>query len=254
MRTSTSWNVQNTVRGPRVTLLPDFNLKGISTPYTAHRRLQGNNNNNNKATKNVVWCFHTTFWRFQHISSPALAVLSSCSCYLRPSPRACLSLSLSLLHPGGPSRVDRWNKVCEVPTLTRGDVTLKCEVRSATFEVQWLTVDVRSANGYLQTPLPTLPHNHRWIGNQPQRDVVFNVCVFITAGPGTKLCAWGGEGEMGGHVLRETTSRGLCGLGCPSRTSERGGEGDCVKEGGGGEGKCERERALERIRYYNPGH
>jgi hypothetical protein len=51
-------------------------------------------------------------------------------------------------------------------------------------------------------------------------------------------------------VLRETTSRGLCGLGCPSRTSERGGEGDCVKEGGGGEGKCERERALERLRYY----
>jgi hypothetical protein len=28
-------------------------------------------------------------------------------------------------------------------------------------------------------------------------------------------------------VLRETTSRGLCGLVCPSRTSERGGEGDC---------------------------
>jgi hypothetical protein len=54
-------------------------------------------------------------------------------------------------------------------------------------------------------------------------------------------------------VLRETTSRGLCGLGCPSRTSERGGEGDCVKEGGGGEGKCERERALERLRYYSPG-
>jgi hypothetical protein len=23
---------------------------------------------------------------------------------------------------------------------------------------------------------------------------------------------------MGGHVLRETTNRGLCGLGCPSRT------------------------------------
>jgi hypothetical protein len=34
-------------------------------------------------------------------------------------------------------------------------------------------------------------------------------------------------------VLRETTSRGLCGLVCPSRTSERGGEGDCVKERGG---------------------
>jgi hypothetical protein len=59
---------------------------------------------------------------------------------------------------------------------------------------------------------------------------------------------------MGGHVLRETTSRGLCGRGCPPHTSERGGEGDCVKEGGGEEGKCERERALERLRYYNPGH
>jgi hypothetical protein len=42
-----------------------------------------------------------------------------------------------------------------------------------------------------------------------------------------------GGGDMGGHVLRQTTSRGLCGLGCPSRTSERGGEGDCVKGGGG---------------------
>ena len=31
---------------------------------------------------------------------------------------------------------------------------------------------------------------------------------------------------------------------CPSRTNERGGEGDCVKEGGGGEGERERERAL----------
>ena len=54
-------------------------------------------------------------------------------------------------------------------------------------------------------------------------------CVFITAVPITKLFAWG-EGDSGGHVLRETTSRGLCGLVCPSRTSERGGKGDCVKE------------------------
>jgi hypothetical protein len=78
------------------------------------------------------------------------------------------------------------------------------------------------------------------------------VCVY-TAGPSTKLFAWGG-GVIGGHVLRETTSRGLCGLVCPSRTSERGREGECVKEGGGGEGKCERERALERLRCYSPGH
>jgi hypothetical protein len=44
-------------------------------------------------------------------------------------------------------------------------------------------------------------------------------------------------------VLREATSRGQCGLGCPSRTSERGGEGDSVKEGGGGEGERELEGA-----------
>ena len=31
-------------------------------------------------------------------------------------------------------------------------------------------------------------------------------------------------------MLRETTSRCMCGLVCPSRTSERGGDGDCVKE------------------------
>ena len=64
------------------------------------------------------------------------------------------------------------------------------------------------------------------------------VCVFIDAVPITKLFACGG-GDSGGYVLRETTSRGLCGLVCPSRTSERGGKGDCVKEGGE-EGECER--------------
>ena len=38
------------------------------------------------------------------------------------------------------------------------------------------------------------------------------MCVFITAVPVTKLFTWG-EGDSGGHVLRETTSRGLCGRG-----------------------------------------
>ena len=39
-------------------------------------------------------------------------------------------------------------------------------------------------------------------------------------------------------MLRETTRRDLCGLVCPSRTSERtGGRGDCVKGGGGEEGQ-----------------
>jgi len=71
-----------------------------------------------------------------------------------------------------------------------------------------------------------------WLCRGPWRDL----CLFITAGPIIKLFAWG-EGDSGGHVLRETTSRGLCGLVCPSRTSGRGGDGDCVKEGGGGEGE-----------------
>ena len=71
----------------------------------------------------------------------------------------------------------------------------------------------------------------------------YRVCVFIPAVPITKLFAWG-EGDSGGHVLRETTIRGLSGLVCPSRTSERGGEGYCVKGGGGGEGEREKERAL----------
>jgi hypothetical protein len=35
-------------------------------------------------------------------------------------------------------------------------------------------------------------------------------CVFITAVRISKLFAWG-EGDSGGHVVRETTSRGLCG-------------------------------------------
>jgi hypothetical protein len=52
----------------------------------------------------------------------------------------------------------------------------------------------------------------------------------------------GGKKKLCISLLRETTSRGLCGLVCPSRTSERGGEGYCVKEGGGEEGERERER------------
>ena len=78
--------------------------------------------------------------------------------------------------------------------------------------------------------------------------------VFITAVLITNLFAWGdGEGG-GGHVLRETTSRGLCGLVCPSRTSERGGEGYCVKEGEGEEWERERERAGEVRLYYSLGY
>ena len=45
----------------------------------------------------------------------------------------------------------------------------------------------------------------------------------------------------------------MCGLVCPKRTTS-GGEGDYLKEGGGGEEKWEWERALERLRCYSPGH
>ena len=40
-----------------------------------------------------------------------------------------------------------------------------------------------------------------------------SVCLLFIAVPNTKLFAWG-EGDSGGHVLRETTSRGLRGLVC----------------------------------------
>jgi hypothetical protein len=39
-------------------------------------------------------------------------------------------------------------------------------------------------------------------------------------------CLRGEGGDIGGHVLRETTSRGLCGLVCSSRTSASGREGE----------------------------
>ncbi len=63
--------------------------------------------------------------------------------------------------------------------------------------------------------------------------------------------ARGGGVESGGHVIRETTSRGQCGLVCPSRTNECGGEGYCVKGGGEEEGERERERAGRVRRHYS---
>jgi hypothetical protein len=49
-----------------------------------------------------------------------------------------------------------------------------------------------------------------------------SVCVFYYCRTYYKAVLGGGD-VSGGHVLRETTSRGLCGLVCPPRTSERGG-------------------------------
>jgi len=69
---------------------------------------------------------------------------------------------------------------------------------------------------------PPAPRKH------PRVRTLFNhcpecVCVFITVVPITKLFAWG-EGDSGGHVLRETTSRGLRG----HRTLVNAGEGEIV--------------------------
>ncbi len=61
----------------------------------------------------------------------------------------------------------------------------------------------------------------------------YRVCVYYCS---TYVCVYyystyykavreGGGGNNEGHLLREITSRGLCGLVCPSRTNERGGEG-----------------------------
>ena len=64
------------------------------------------------------------------------------------------------------------------------------------------------------------PRNHVCVGRAGISSLANALGVFITAVPITKLLA-SGEGDSGGHVLRETTSRGLCGLVCPSRTGTR---------------------------------
>ncbi len=46
------------------------------------------------------------------------------------------------------------------------------------------------------------------------------VCVLLLQDLVQSCSRVGGE-DSGGHVLRETTSRGLCGLVCPSRTGTR---------------------------------
>ena len=73
-----------------------------------------------------------------------------------------------------------------------------------------------------------------------------SVCVCFSLQYLSQSCSRGEGGDSGGHVLRETTSRGLCGLVCLSRTSERGEKGYCVKEGGGEEGPGERHGEGER--------
>ena len=65
------------------------------------------------------------------------------------------------------------------------------------------------------------------------------MCVFSTA---LQSCSRGGSRIVEDMCYKRR--RAEAGLVCPSRTSERGEKGDCVKEGGGEEGERERERAL----------
>ena len=51
---------------------------------------------------------------------------------------------------------------------------------------------------------------------------VVDVCVYYCSTYYQAVRGGGGGVESGGHVLRETTSRGQCELVCPSRTNERG--------------------------------
>ena len=62
-----------------------------------------------------------------------------------------------------------------------------------------------------------LPHTQNRMSGRPRVAEMLlmrspHACVFITAVPVTKLFAWGGGEDNGGHVLRETTSRGQCEL------------------------------------------
>ena len=66
-----------------------------------------------------------------------------------------------------------------------------------------------------------------------------------------KAVSGGGEREKGGHVLRDTTSRGLYVQVWPPHTSERrGGGGGCEQEGWqGGEGRARMSGQEERQRH-----
>jgi hypothetical protein len=66
----------------------------------------------------------------------------------------------------------------------------------------------RSPGNFVFTPTKLFSQQ-----NEPVSDTS-DMTVYITAVPIIKLFAWG-EGDSRGHVLRETTSRGLCGLVCP---------------------------------------
>ena len=81
-------------------------------------------------------------------------------------------------------------------------------------------------------------------GSSPQPPLVtYNLRVYYCRTYYIAVCG-GLEGDSEGHVLWGTTSRDICGLVCPSHTSEREGKGYCVK-GGWREGE---DRVKKRVR------
>ncbi len=112
----------------------------------------------------------------------------------------------------------------------------------------------REEPGTLSQGAPVVPGSSL-LGIEPKTPgcCLLLVCVYY-CNTYHKAVREGGRGGSGGHVLRETTSRGLCEVVCPSRTFERGGDGYCVKEGGGEEGESERERAGEVRLHYSLGY
>jgi hypothetical protein len=95
-----------------------------------------------------------------------------------------------------------------------------------------------------------VPHNgHNLHELDGKNAVLFNVIGWGPRAPRPNIIA-----ARSRNVRRETTSRDLCGRVCPSHTSERGGEGDCVREGEGEEGERERERELALLLYHSPPH
>ena len=71
--------------------------------------------------------------------------------------------------------------------------------------------------------------NHQWDGYRSPAALP-HVVMCLLLQDLVQSCSRGGGEDSGGHVLRETTSRGLCGLVCPSRTAcyKAVREGRCV--------------------------
>jgi hypothetical protein len=105
-----------------------------------------------------------------------------------------------------------------LPRRIRHDQPNESRQRPCGQEARWRPPAARRARPLL----PREGREHgvaRWWGRHaaPQLEHMpsqwctgYKACVLIIAGPSTKLFAWGGGGDMGGHVLRETRRAEAC--------------------------------------------